>query len=129
MSQPTAPRIVRALALVDELQTILTTAGLTKVTVTIDENKVLSGARHGVVIVLPPDLTFEPPYGDVQAAYELLIVAGPHDNYLVAWDRIDNIIQAFVQADVNLAEAKPATYEPLNGDPLNAYTVTLNDLN
>lgn len=124
----TSPRIEHAEALVLQLKSILTAAGLPEVVCSLRVQDADSGARHGVVVVAPPEMKFEAPFGDVQIEFEVYVIAGPATNYIAAWDRIDTIIQAFVDADVNLKDAKPTTYEPHRGDPLNAYVLTLNEL-
>lgn len=124
----TSPRIEQAEALVAQLKQVLAAAGLPEVVCSLRVQDADSGARHGVVVVAPPELTFDAPYGDVQIEFEVYVIAGPATDYIAAWDRIDTIIQAFVDADVNLKDAKPTTYEPHQGHALNAYVLTLNEL-
>lgn len=124
----TAPRLQQAAALVTDVRGALDADGLHKVTATTDAALIPSGARHGVVVVAAPELTFAGPFGDVQAAFELHVIAGPADNYLAAWETIDGIIQALVDGDINLAAGKPGAYAAIDGSTLPAYTLTLNDL-
>ncbi|MDJ1115342.1 hypothetical protein [Microbacterium dauci] len=122
-----SPRIERAEQLVDEIRAALDAADLPKVLSTLDSKHVESAARHGVVLVAAPRLTFDGPFGDVQTAYELHVVAGPADNYLAAWERIDQIIDVLA-GRINLATGEPGGFQPLRGETIPAYTLTLNDL-
>lgn len=121
-----APRIERAQRLVDELRDVLDAAGLDKVIATFDAQRVPSGSRNGIVVVGPPKLTFAPPF--TEAEFSLHVIAGPADNYLAAWERIDTIIAALDAGGINLADGEPGAYEVMNGSPIPAYTLTLNDL-
>ena len=124
----TSPRIARANALVTEMRDALDAADLPEVMATINAAEVPSGARHGIVVVAAPKLKFDGPWGQVQADYEVHVIAGSIDNYLDSWDRIDTIIQALVDGHVNVSDGEPAGYQPMHGDPIPAYTLTLNDL-
>lgn len=120
------PRIQQAAELADAATDALSAAGLTRVLVTTDPGKVPSGARHGVVLVAPPALTF-PTWDQVEAAWTLHVVAGTPADYLTAWGIIDGIIQALADArTLNLDEAEPGQFAPLTGPALPAYTITLN---
>jgi hypothetical protein len=121
-----APRIQAAAALVEAVSEALTAAGLTRVLATTDAAKVPSGARNGVVLVAPPGLTF-PTWDQVEATWSLHIIAGTPTDPLTAWATIDGIIQALVESrTLNLDEAEPGQFAPLNGPALPAYTITLN---
>ncbi|MBZ4486278.1 hypothetical protein [Microbacterium sp. cx-55] len=124
----TAPRIERAQRLVSELRDVLDAADLSDVIATLDAAEVPSGARHGIVVVAAPKLSFDGPFSMVGAVYEVHVIAGPSDNYLAAWERIDTIIQALVEGHVNLSSGEPGGYEPMRGDTIPAYTLELNDL-
>ncbi len=125
----TSPRIERAHKLAADLRTFLDSVGETRVHVTLNTLEVESAARNGVVLIAPPDLAFGGPWGDVQAEYELYVIAGPSDNLLAAWDRIDTIIQALVEGNFNLRHGKPGGYQGAPTSPeLSAYILTLNDL-
>lgn len=123
-----APRLERAHRLVSELRTALDAADLSQVGATVDAGEIPSGARDGIVCVAAPKLRFDGAFGQVQAAYELHVIAGPADDYLAAWERLDIIVQALVEADFNLSDGEPAAYAGMHGEPLPAYTLTLNDL-
>ena len=121
----TSPRILQVQDLVKQLQAAVTAAGLTKVTVGYDAAKVPSAARYGAVVAGPPRLTAET-FGELVATFEVHVIAGPADNYLVAWDTIDTIIEALFAGQINIKAAEPGQYAALNGPPLPAYTLTLN---
>lgn len=119
-------RLDKARALVDDVQAAIDAAGLEKVTATVDAAHVASGSRHGVVVVSPPELEFETFGGDADLTWELHVIAGPAENYLAAWERIDQIISALEASDLPLHRAKPGAWEPITpGPPLPAYTITL----
>jgi hypothetical protein len=122
-----APRLEQAAALVADVQAALAAADLPKALATLDANKALSASRHGAVIVGPPDLTF-PTWGECLPEFELHVIAGPAADYLAAWDKIDQIIEALALAHINLASGKPGQYQPLQGPALPCYTLTLNPL-
>lgn len=123
-----APRIQQAKALVAALRDALDSSNLEDVTATTDAALIPSGARHGIVVVAAPKLDFSAGFGAVAAAWEIHVIAGPADNYLAAWERIDTIIQALIDGDLNLASGEPGGYGSLPGDTLPAYTLTTNDL-
>lgn len=123
-----APRLARARVLVDELRAALDAADLEDVTATLDAGLIASGARAGIVVVSPPKLEFAG-YGDPAALFEVHVIAGPASDYLAAWERLDTIVQALVDAQLNLREGEPGGYADARLDaPLPAYTLTLNDL-
>ena len=124
----TAPRVAQALAIVQDIRDALDAAGLHDVLATIDAAQVPSGARHGIVVVAAPRLTFEGSFQSVQAAFELHVIAGTITDYLGSWDRIDSIIQALVDGNLNLRDGEAGGYDAMNGDPIPCYTLTLNDL-
>jgi hypothetical protein len=123
---PTSPRIEKARALVRRIRDALDDAELGKVMATIDARDVESGARHGIVVVSPPKLT-APTFRYVELEWELHVIAGPATDYLAAWARIDTIIQALIDADVELTDAEPGQFQPHRGEPLWAYTATLTE--
>jgi len=123
-----APRLAQAARIVADVRDALDAADLDQVVATLDAADVPSGERHGIVVVAAPKLTFDGPFGDVQTAFEVHVIAGPADNYLHAWERIDTIVQALVDGRLNLRSGEPGGYEAMHGDPLPAYTLTMNDL-
>ncbi len=124
-----SPRIERAHKLAADIRAVLAAAGETRVHVTLNTLEVESASRGGVVLIAPPDLAFGGPWGDVQAEYEVYVIAGPADNLLAAWERIDTIIQALVEGDINLRHGKPGGFHGAPTSPeLSAYILTLNDL-
>lgn len=123
-----APRIQQAKALVAALRDALDAADLEDVMATTDALLVPSGARHGIVVVAAPKLDFSGGFRSVATAWEIHVVAGPVDNYLAAWERIDTIIQSLIDGDLNLSSGEPGGYGTHQGDVLPAYTLTTNDL-
>lgn len=123
----TTPRIERAIQLEAELLAILQGEGLEEVTVTRNALDVPSGARHGVIVVSPPAITFGT-WGEGDAEWELHAIAGPADNYLHAWATLDSILHALEVGALNMKRAEVGGYQPLKGEVLPAYTITLNPL-
>lgn len=119
------PRIDAALVLLAELRTMLDAAELQKVIVSIDPLDIPSGARHGIVVISPPDLTF-PTYSQTEAEYELSAIAGPADNVLAAWERLDAIIEALRIGGLSMVTARGDMFAPKNGPALPGYTITIN---
>ncbi|PZE84159.1 hypothetical protein [Curtobacterium sp. MCBD17_032] len=120
-----SPRTERAQQIADLIDNAVRTDGLDGVLVTINGLEVPQGAPDGAVIILPPRLTF-PTYHQTEATWELLVTAGPVDNHIVAWDRIDSIVAAIAPGlDVTVAE--PASFAPNAGPPLSAYLLTYTD--
>lgn len=121
------PRIARAIALEAELRAILDGDDLSKVTVTRNALEVPSGARYGVIVVAPPAITFDT-WDESTPEWELHVIAGPADNYLHAWEVLDGILDALERGHLNMKRAEAGAYQPLRGEPLPAYTITLNPL-
>ena len=122
------PRVERARQIMADLLESLEAAGLDDVTVTFDGTKVpaASRLRSGSVILLkPPSLTF-PTYDSTEIEWSVVIVSGPHNNVLAAWDRIDTIIEALAP-QMDFADATPADFQPLEGPTIPAYALTYND--
>jgi len=122
----TSPRIQEADELVATVAAALESAGLDKATATADAGHVPSAARHGVVLVTPPTLSF-PTFHQVDTTWTLHVVAGPATDYLAAWATLDAILQALIDAQLNMDEAEPGQFAQANNAPaLPAYTITLN---
>lgn len=119
------PRIVHAETLRDRLQAALNDADLTGATASLDARDIPSGARHGIVIVAPPDMTF-PTFTQTEITHELAVIAGPADNLLKAWERLDAMVEAIRRAGFDLDAARGDMFKPLHGSPLPGYTLTLN---
>lgn len=123
----TGPRLQYAEQLVTQLQaTLIAVADTAKVHVTMNPEEVASGATNGVVMVALPVLT-SPNFAQLDVKWEVHVIAGPATNWLVAWDRIDTILQVLFDGQLNIASADPANFAGLNGAPLPAYTLTLNE--
>ncbi|SDH16127.1 hypothetical protein SAMN04515691_2987 [Leifsonia sp. 98AMF] len=113
--------------LVEDVRAALDAAGLEDVHATLDAGEIPSAARAGVVCVSAPTITFES-WSEPAMAFELNAVAGPADNYLAAWARLDLILNALHAGQLNLKRAEPGGFAQLNGPVLPAYTITTNDL-
>ncbi len=120
----TGPRLERAAQITAALRECLTD-DLTSVVVTFDGTQVPQGAPDGAVIVLPPRLTF-PTYHLVEATWEVCVTAGPFDNHMAAWDRIDQIIAA-IAPGLDFTEGEPSAFQPTAGPALSAYVLTYTD--
>lgn len=119
------PRIDQAESKAAALRDMLSAAGLNKVTVTLDAREIASGARNGIIVISPPDLTFET-FASVEASYELSLIAGPADNLLHAWSTLDSIIEALRVGKLDMATARGDMFAPASSAPLPGYTITLN---
>ena len=123
----TGPRLNEAAALVERLQTLLEANSETvKVHATMNPDEVASGATNGVVMVTLPTLS-SPNFAHIDVKWEVQIIAGPATNWLVAWDRIDTILQVLFDGQLNIESAEPANYQGINGPALPAYVLTLNE--
>lgn len=120
-----APRIVQANAKAGQLRTMLAEAGLDQVTVTLDAREIASAARHGVIVISPPDLTFVT-FTSTEATYELSVIAGPADNLLHAWETLDSIIEALRAGQLDMTTARGEMFAPASSAPLPGYTINLN---
>ncbi|NQX26834.1 hypothetical protein HQQ81_05645 [Microbacteriaceae bacterium VKM Ac-2854] len=121
----TAPRLTAALELRDLIAAALADADLAKVTATIDLGDAASAAREGCVVVSLPNLDWTESFYDVAIEWEVNVIAGPADNYVAAWTRIDAIIHALELSRLPLLKGKPAQYQPLSGQKLPGFTLTL----
>lgn len=118
------PRIDAAEQLRDTIREVLDAQGLTEAMATIDAADIKSGSRHGVVVIAPPDLAF-PTYTQTEATYELSVIAGPADNLLAAWKKLDAILEALRLSDIPIESARGDLFRPVHGDPLPGYSLTL----
>lgn len=99
---------------------------LDNVMVSLDFGDVASGSRHGIVLLTPPTLTSEN-YALLTPQWEVHIIAGPANNYLAAWSRIDWILQALFDANLNIERAEPSNFPSKDAGTLPAYSITLNE--
>lgn len=120
----TGPRLERAAQIAETIRTALPD-NLAAVVVTFDGTQVPQGAPDGAVVILPPRLTF-PTYDQVEATWEVCVTAGPFDNHMVAWDRIDQIIAA-IAPGLDFTEGEPTAFQPTAGQALSAYLLTYTD--
>jgi hypothetical protein len=119
-----APRVERAQQIADLIRAALP-ADLSDVVVTMNGLEVPQGAPDGAVIVLPPRLTF-PTYDTTEATWEVCVTAGPVDNHIVSWERVDAIIAA-IAPGLDFTTAEPAAFQPTAGPALPAYTLIYTD--
>lgn len=84
--------------------------------------------RPGIVLVTPaPALRF-PALGVVECDWKVILAAGPADDDLEAWGRLDVILEALRDTDlaVHMTEAAPAQLaRPDNPAGIPAYELTL----
>lgn len=125
MTEYTGPRLIRASAIAEAIRDTLEDADLAAVVVTIDGREVPQWAPDGAVVILPPRLTF-PTYDSTTVAFEVVVTAGPADQHLAAWDRMDQIIAA-IAPGMDFRDAEPASFQPNAGPVLPAYTLTYDD--
>lgn len=123
-----ADRIAAAHELVADIKAALEAAGLEDAHATLNALEVSSAARAGVVVVSPPTLDFSSSWGDPTASWELHVIAGPADNYLAAWELIDQMIDALNAGHINLKSGEPGQFQTPQGPALPAYTLTTNPL-
>lgn len=121
---PTAPRVERARQIADMIRAALP-ADLAGVVVTFNGTEVPQGAPDGAVIVLPPRLAF-PTYHQVETTWEVCVTAGPTDNHIVSWSRVDAIIAA-IAPSLDFTDAEPTSFQPTAGPTLPAYVLTYTD--
>src|SRR5690606_29939413 len=100
-------------------------AGLTQVTVTSNALDIPSAALHGVLVITPPDLTF-PTFEQYEQTFEAVAIAGPFDNLDHAWKTLDRMLEALLQANLNLREATADTFTLKAQLPLAGYSITFN---
>lgn len=122
-----SPRLEQAAKLVADVGDAFAAAGFDKATATTDALKVPSGARHGIAVVAAPSLTF-PDWDEPAVEWTIHLVAGPANDFLAAWEKLDALLEALFVAQLNLKSAEPAGYETREGPVIPAYTVTLNPL-
>lgn len=120
--------IQRAEDLATEIQHHLDDAALGHpVTAIYDMNRadpVLS-AGASLVAVLPPKQTFKT-LAITENEWTLLLVAGPVDDHLAAWSKIDRITLA-LRDPLNIETADPAEYQMKAGPAYPAYTLTFTE--
>lgn len=122
-----SPRILSAEALKAALEGILDDA-YPAVVVTLDHAIVPSAARGaGCILIDPPELAFET-YESTEASFEIHVIYGDLTQPRAAWERIDSIIAALEDGELNMRSASPGSYAPIQGNPLPAYTIKLNPL-
>ena len=120
------PRIEYANLLAGEISALLVAADLPKVIVSLDIRNIPSGARDGIVVIMPPDLDF-PTFAETEASHELAVVAGTVGNLLAAWEILDAIIEALRPLNLygSLDTATADMFAPKDSPQLPGYTVKL----
>ena len=123
-----APRLERARELRDELAGYLERDNAAEVTVTLDIRDVPSASRNGVILITPPALSFQT-FTQTEYEWELHVFAGPPGDLEAAWETLDNILEVLRAAGLEMADAKPSTFDPLNNAPaIPGYTFTFTEL-
>ena len=120
------PRIAHAEALRDRIQVMLAVAGLQAVHVTLNPLEIVSASRNGVVVISPPDLAF-PTYTITDVTNEVTVIAGPPDNLLEAWRRLDAILEALRLGGLEMTGARADSFAVKDSQPIPGYSLTLTD--
>lgn len=103
-------RIDRATLIADTLRArVREDPDLADVIVTLDPNNVPAQAERGVVIVRPPRLKMTDSYNVIDTEWDVLVIAGPPQDWLTAWARIDDILDAIIPG-IAFTEGEPDTY-------------------
>lgn len=97
--------------------------------VTLDATEVYAHARGGVILVQLEKITY-PAWSpaEPETSFQVHIIAGPHDQPLAAWQRIDAITGVLHAGGLNIATATPTSFAPGTGPALPAFTLDLNPL-
>lgn len=119
------PRYRHGLALREACRAAFDAAGLDQATVTSNPLDIPSGAVHGVLVIAAPDLTF-PTFDQYEETFEGVAIAGPADNLDHAWLTLDRMVEALLQANLNLRDATADTFTPHGSLPLAGYAITFN---
>lgn len=119
------PRYRHYLALKAAAEAALSDYGLDQVLVTSNPADIESAARHGVIVFPAPDLEF-PTYAQIEVTHEAIAIAGPPDNLDHAWKTLDHILEALIQANLNLRSAAADSFKPNGTPPLAGYLITFN---
>ena len=121
----TSPRIDHANELRAQLEQIMTAdPDLASVIVSLDPLDIPSGIRNGIVIISPPDLEF-PAYWQTDVQSELAVIAGPTDNLLAAWTRLDQIVEAIRTSPIPVLTARGDMFKTKSGESVPGYTLTM----
>lgn len=127
-----APRVARALDLLDEIEEVLTAAAIPNanlVTVTNDDREIDKTAhqQHGVIVVQPgPKVTYPGP-GVRRYDWQIVIVCKATGNPIDAWVRLDELLAALETA-FEFSEATPGNRPRPDGQSsLPGYTITLTE--
>ena len=121
-----APRVERALEIVEEIRASLEEAGLSDVLVTLDGSKIAAAARlsaGGAIHIRPPSLKF-PTHSHTFATWTIVIVYGTPTEQVASWTRLDEIIAA-IAPDLDVTVAQPSSWE--GKPPIPAYELTFTD--
>lgn len=127
-----APRVARALDLLDEIEEALEDAAVPnadKVTVSSDDRDIDKTAhqQHGVIVVLPgPKITYPGP-GVQSFEWQIVMVCKATSNPLDSWQRLDELLGA-LESRFEFTEAVPGNMPRPDGQAaLPGYTITLTD--
>lgn len=80
-------------------------------------------AGRAVVIVKPPRLEY-PTFGTTNAEWSVIVAAGPADDYVAAWDRLDEVLDAIAQP-LGAESAEPSTYKVSDTKGYPAYVLKI----
>lgn len=82
---------------------------------------------RGAVFIMPPKVTY-PTFNTREMEWTLVAVAGPAQNPLRAWERLDPILTRLEDEGFNLKSAEPASFSLAQSGTIPAYEITLNPL-
>lgn len=121
--------IERARELLEEIAEVLVSAALDDEVETTSDFKAIPGilnAGSAAVTVLPSRQKF-PTYVHTEHEWTVLVVAGPIQDQVAAWELIDRIIAA-LKDPLDIEAAEPADYQTPNGPGYPAYTLTMSEI-
>lgn len=130
-----APRVARALELVDEIEAALLASDLehaNRVRVSIDQDDIdkTNYQQHGVVVVLPgPKVTYPVPGAGIkQLSWTILLVCKASTKIVDSFVRLDSML-AVLEDFLEISEAVPGNLPRPSGQAaLPGYTLTLPDV-
>ena len=130
-----APRVARAIQLVEEISTALLAsdlehADLVRVSIDQDDIDKTSYQQHGVVVVLPgPKVTYPVPGAGIkQLTWTVLLICKAQTKPLDSFVRLDSML-AVLEDFLEISEAVPGNLPRPSGQAsLPGYTLTLPDV-
>lgn len=99
--------------------------GIAKTTAWLDPIKAGNDldAGRAVAIIQPPSNDFET-FNIVNSEWSVVVAAGPATDYLKAWERMDQLVEA-MRVPLGIESAEPSAYRTHGGKEYPAYLVKL----